>query len=675
MRAVVLRSLAVVGIGGLVLAGVLYLASTVDGRAPAVLSVALTQPLPDDPAVGLPTTSLEVTFSEVVEHESAAGALRIEPAVPGSVSWSGSVMIFTPRDPLELATAYTVTVDAGVTDPSGNRMTEMPPPFTFETTGPPTMVESVPVDDATGVALDAPITIRFSGLMDTASVEAALRLRPIFPHAVRWAGQVLEIMPTEPLRPDTPYRVEIGVEAFDVSGVALDEPIRVAFRTVAPGLDPAVLVPADGADGVARTSPIAVIFSGAIDPETISGDLFQISPEVSGSVELLDADAEATERPDGGVILAFTPSGPLPPNTTFEVRLGGAIAGRDGGGLAEDVTWTFTTGVSQPTLTNQIVFLSDRSGVANLWAMNADGTAARQLSAELAPIVDYAVAPDGSSFVVGDGRRLVMQDADGSDRRVLTDDGALEFDPAYAPNGQRLAFARASAADGSGLGIWERTVPGDAESPLALPAAWTEQDDDRPHRAPSYAPDGRSLAFVDATGWVAIVNLEDETASRARFDVQAPILWTPDATSFVVTGRPVTSTLAPPAFEAPVVPLEPGRGGAVSVVNRASGTVDTSAFGAGAVALAVDADGRIAYRDADGELRLADRADAAGRPVTIGADAPPAVSFSPAEDAMVIVVPRDGSGGEARGALVRVNLTSGSRDILANDGWRPRWLP
>ncbi len=83
MRAVVLRSLAVVGIGAIVLAGVLYLASTVDGRPPTVVEVALTQTLPDEPTVGLTTTSFEVTFTEPVEQASAVAALSIDPSVEG----------------------------------------------------------------------------------------------------------------------------------------------------------------------------------------------------------------------------------------------------------------------------------------------------------------------------------------------------------------------------------------------------------------------------------------------------------------------------------------------------------------------------------------------------------------------------------------------------------------
>ena len=82
MRAVLLRSLAVIGVGGIVLAGVLYVASTFDARPPTVVEVRLTAPSADDERVALITTSLEVTFSEPVATDGADEAVRLEPEVP-----------------------------------------------------------------------------------------------------------------------------------------------------------------------------------------------------------------------------------------------------------------------------------------------------------------------------------------------------------------------------------------------------------------------------------------------------------------------------------------------------------------------------------------------------------------------------------------------------------------
>ena len=682
MRAVVLRSLAVVAIGAVVLAGVLYVASTVDGRPPSVAGIALTQALPDEADRGLPTTSLEVTFSEPVEQASAADALAIEPDVKGSVTWSGTVMIFTPDEPLALATGYTVLVAAGVEDLAGNRMAESPAAFIFETTGSPEVVETQPADGATGVALGAPIALQFSTLMDTASVEAALRLRPIFPHEVRWSGQLLEIVPTEPLRAETEYRIDIGEGAFDVSGVALGDPIQLAFRTIASGLDVSLLVPADESDGINPISPIAVFFDRPIDSATISDELLTITPDVAGSIDLVDELGNAATQPEDGSVLRFTPSGALPANTTFEVVLSPGVAGLESDSLAEPISWTFTTGAPPPTLSNQITFLSDRAGIPNLWAMNPDGTAAHQLSTQLAAVLDYAVAPDGSSFVIGDGRRLVVVTADGTDARVLTEDGFLEFDPTYAPDGQQLAFARVDAATGRGLGIWERTLPGDAATRIELPppddgaspsptasADWA--------RAPRYAPGGEALAFVDASGSVGVLDLADDTVDRVRYAAQAPPVWLPDGSVILLSGRTSSLSGEVAELEAPVQPLVPGSEATISVLDRSSADLDASGLGEGVSVAAVAADGRIAYLSTDGSVRVTDDASERGRaPSSLSGERIGAVAFAPGEDAMVVVVLRsDASEGPAQGSIERIELALAGREVLTNDGWRPRWLP
>jgi hypothetical protein len=687
VRAVVLRSLAVVAVGSLILAGVLYVASTVDGRPPTVVSIGLTQPLPDEPTRGLSTTSLEITFTEPVEARSAAAALSIEPAVDGAFSPSGSVIIFTPAEPLELSTEYTVSIAAGVEDLAGNRMTDLPPAFTFETAGPPEVVETDPADRAQDVPLEAPITIRFSTLMDTASVEAALRLTPAFAHEVRWSGQLLEIVPAEPLRPEAEYRVQIGEGAFDVSGVALDGPVGIGFRTIAPGLDLSLVVPADASDGIAPTAPIAVLFDRPIDPGSISDELMTITPDVAGSLEVVDELGEEPAVPEDGRILRFTPSGPLPTNTTFDVVLERGVAGLAGGGLAEPVSWSFTTGAPQSTISNQVTFLSDRGGVPNLWAMNPDGTAAHQLSTELAPVLDYAVAPDGSSFVVGEGRRLVMVDADGSNRRVLTEDGFWEFDPTYAPNGQRLVFARADAESGRPLGIWERPIPGDVASRIEMPVDGSpsptplqsgEADDPASWlRAPRFAPDGDALAFVDGTGAIGILDLEAGTLSRVEHDAQAPPIWLSDGSALLVTGRSITRPRDPESLEAPIGPLAPRAGASVGVLDRAGDSIEPSALGPAAAALAVAPDGRIAYLGTDGSLRLSDGPDERGRvPAGLEDERIGDAGFAPGEAAMVVVVLReDEAGPTGEGSIVRVDLGQPRTEILANDGWRPRWLP
>ena len=164
------------------------------------------------------------------------------------------------------------------------------------------------------------------------------------------------------------------------------------------------------------------------------------------------------------------------------------------------------------------------------------------LSAELSPVSSYTIAPDGRSFVVGDGAVLVRQGADGRGRRVLTEEGALEVDPTFAPSGAEIAFARIDAQTGLGLGIWAEPASGGDARQLELPpelgasptpAAPSEPGTSPPAapqpilRAPRYSPDGTALAFVDLSGRVGIVELPRDRLTSARFAaVDAPV-WLP----------------------------------------------------------------------------------------------------------------------------------------------------
>ena len=659
------------------LAGVLYVASTVDARPPEVVEMRLTQPQADRDDRALITTSLEVVFSEPVTSDSAVGALRIEPAVDGSVSLSGRTMIFTPDEPLSLETAYAASIEPGVADAAGNEMSELPPPFEFETVGRPSLVEAVPTDGAADVPTDEPIALTFSTLMDTASVEDALRLRPGFAHELRWRERLLEIVPTEPLRAGMPYAVTIGTDAADIAGVRLDESIEVTFRTAEPGLAADVLVPADGVDGIAPATPIAVFFDRPIDPASVSDDVLTIEPELPGTLSVVPHPDDAPADEDSGRILLFTPSGPLPANTTFEVTLEQDVTAVGGGAIASAIGWTFTTGASQGVVSNQITFISDRSGVPNVWAMNPDGTGQRQLSTELGAIVDYAIAPDGSSLVVGDGRRLVYREADGSNRRLLTQEGFVEFDAAYAPNGRHVAFGRAEAESGEGLGLFQWEIGAGEAERIRLP---TEVDAPTPSttaaaptvlRAPRYSPDGQALAFVDTGGSVGILELPAERLTTVEFAAASTPTWTPDSGALLLVGRRTADGGETPA-EAPVEPLAPSLRDDLFRLARSGTTVVRSPFADAVRLIAVGPDGRVGYADGAGALWVAQLGDSGPGERLVEDARVVGGAFSPGEPAMVVVL---ADGDDVVGSVELLDLDDGSRTLLTSEGSRPRWLP
>ena len=118
-RRVVIRTVLVLAIGAVLLAPILYYASTVDVRPPQVDRFLLSQHLPGDDGVALTTSSLEVVFSEGVNHQSAQTAFTLSPQVPGSFSWSGVTMIFTPSDRLPLQTSFSLRLRGKIDRPCG----------------------------------------------------------------------------------------------------------------------------------------------------------------------------------------------------------------------------------------------------------------------------------------------------------------------------------------------------------------------------------------------------------------------------------------------------------------------------------------------------------------------------------------------------------------------------
>jgi Bacterial Ig-like domain/WD40-like Beta Propeller Repeat len=669
----------VIGVGGIVLAGVLYVATTFDARPPTVLEVRLTAPVTEEERVALITTSIEIAFSEPVAPESADAAVRIEPAVAGAVSWSGSTMRFTPADPLELETEYTVTVAEGIRDLAGNRMTDLPQPFEFVTVGRPVLVESVPENGADEVPLDAPIALTFSTLMDTASVEEQLLLSPSFEHELRWSGELLEIVPAQPLDPARDYELSIGTDAADATGVTLEEPVQLAFRTVAPGLAAETVVPADGVDGIAPTSPIAVIFDRPIDPASVSGDQLTITPDVAGTLEVVALPDDPPDEGGAGSLLRFTPSGPLPPNTTFEIELEADATATTGDTMAEPLAWSFTTGAPTGAVSNGIAFITDRAGIANVWFMNADGTGQRQVTAELQPVLDYAVAPDGSSLVIADGQRLVYQRADGTDRRILTADEHLEFDPSYSPDGQRVAFARADAESGAGLGLWEWQVGGGDVAPIDLPEVIGASPSPSPGapdrglalRAPRYAPDGQALAFVDLAGSIGILELPAERLTLAPFAAAAAPIWMPDSSGMLLTGSGVSGEEPDLTFQTPITPLSSGSSDSVHRLARSGTSVVELRFGVGSEAFGIGDDGRILYADRSRRLRIAHSPNEA--PVGSALTEAPvsAAGLAPSGPAAVVVFAEDAE----VGFVAIVDLDDGESTSLAPRGAEPRWRP
>lgn len=255
-------------------------------------------------------------------------------------------------------------------------------------------------------------------------------------------------------------------------------------------LGAAAMVGCGGEDGPAAVAPIPesdIVFESAAAglPEIYLTDLAAGRPR-----RLLAPGLEARDpapSPDGRRI-AFVVA-------NYDDGVGDIwVVGRDGqnpsrltdhGALDDQPSWSPDG--------SRIAFRSYRSErLGEIWIMNADGSAPVNLTpAPAGTGIDHARpawSPDGTRIAYagtggGDWGIWVM-DADGGDKRQLTDTIELDTEPAWSPDGERIAFRRAGAG---GLDLLIVAAQGGEPTPLALPGD---------QRQPAWSPDGAWIVCV-----------------------------------------------------------------------------------------------------------------------------------------------------------------------------------
>jgi Tol biopolymer transport system component len=255
-----------------------------------------------------------------------------------------------------------------------------------------------------------------------------------------------------------------------------------------------------------------------------------------------------------------------------------------GGGSSNAATFTIAP--------DTITFYSNRAfdgsnatnanGIFNVWVMNPDGSGATALDGLIATSLTSplgaasdvpAWSPDGSKIVFQSARALHLSDAvnandtfniwtvnpDGSGLSPLTKltaAGAGSFEPAWSPDGSKIAFASRRAFDGSDnantnttANIWVMNADGSGATPLTKLQLTFGADSFEP----SWSPDGSKIVFrsrraldgtdnaivpnniwvikADGTGATPLTNLTAVGADSFR-----PV-WSPDGSKIVFESR------------------------------------------------------------------------------------------------------------------------------------------
>src|ERR1700735_5168003 len=268
--------------------------TTVPAPSPTVIS---TVPVNGAASVAVNTT-ISATFSEAMNPatiNAATFTLTGPGATPviGSITFAGSTATFTPTTVLASGTLFTATITTGAKNPAGAGLAANFV-WTFTTADAPTVVSTVPINGAVGVAVNTTVSATFSHTMNPATINAATFTLTgpggtAVAGAVTFAGSAATFTPTTVLASGTLFTATITTGAKDPAGAGLAANFVWTFTTAAA---PTVVstVPVNGATGVPVNTTVSATFSEAMNPATINAATFTLTgpgaTPVTGTVTL-----------------------------------------------------------------------------------------------------------------------------------------------------------------------------------------------------------------------------------------------------------------------------------------------------------------------------------------------------------------------------------------------------
>jgi uncharacterized protein YkwD len=252
-------------------------------------------------------TPVAIEFTTPMNERSVAASVTVEPPTQVDLVWdaTGRTLTISPRTAWAPGAFHTVSVQAGALAQSGQPLAR-PARAAFLTRKPVTasLASTRPVGKRASVKTAFAVT--FAGSVDPSTVTRGIRLEPATKGTVKATGApkgpvTYQFVPSEPLRPDTVYKLVVnGVRDLDGLSLAAQS---IAVRTVkSPGV--VRFRPREDASETPLDAAISVRFTEAMDR---SATARAFSVKIGGKV------VRGTVRwAESNTVLVFKPAKALP---------------------------------------------------------------------------------------------------------------------------------------------------------------------------------------------------------------------------------------------------------------------------------------------------------------------------------------------------------------------------
>ncbi|HBY63476.1 MAG TPA: hypothetical protein DEH78_26935, partial [Solibacterales bacterium] len=282
-------------------------------------------------------------------------------------------VVLTPLQALVPGTAYSFSF-SGASDSAGN---VMPSNFVGFTTGSgpdnnaPAVTSISPANGATGIPLNARITLTFNRPLQFSTVNSAsVQLNP--PAAgtafLSFSGTTITFTPAANLTANTVYSVTTSGLA-GVNGLAAS-PFAATFTTSALTVTGNGVVsnvtPVNGASGVPVNSTVTVTFNRDVNPATVNADTMPLLAGPSDRVLAATYSFPAANQ------VLITPVSPLPGNTLIKVRVSFSSTPQDLAGNSFSFSQTqFTTANTPDATPPSVTSISPADGATGVGRSNS----------------------------------------------------------------------------------------------------------------------------------------------------------------------------------------------------------------------------------------------------------------------------------------------------------------